>query len=133
MKRIVSLFSLLFVLTVSATFKKEKEPTLTGMWRETWYDSTGSGVDFNDIYQVIHKKDKITMSCSDKAYYSFDHIHLTGMNFTFQLTNNSDPEDIYIMAYNLEVSPTWSQMKGTAVTNKGVEASIILDRIGRER
>lgn len=122
----------MFLQSFSPFKKNQPANNLSGIWEETWGTPTDEEKIKSepDQYKIQQKGNNIYMVClKKKKYYSFSHIHLTDNNFTFQLTNSLDPEHPLVIAYNLYLDETGNRMEGTALTNKGVEAEIVLKRI----
>jgi hypothetical protein len=107
----------------------EESVNFSGVWEELWNKGQGMNGSIQDQYHIQHKGAELKITCPADPGYTFDHIHLTDNNFTFQLTNSNDPDDLYIVAYNLYLNQTGDLFEGTAVTNKGVEAEVEWKRI----
>ena len=135
MKKIFAFTFLGFFLVLLSSLTLKKDPAvlnISGTWEETWgVRGTESEIPYHDQYVIRHKKETIKMTCPKESKFSFDHIHLTDNNFTFQLTNAVDPDDPYVMAYNLKVNDQATFMYGTVLTNKGVETRIELRKVGK--
>lgn len=130
MNKWIGLGFLMILLQGCTVFRQDTGSIdLNGTWEETWDPGKNSSVSYHDHYLIHQRGETITMSSPNRPTYTFSHIHLTDRNFTFQLTNPDDPADIYVIAYNLMVDKSGTFMKGTALTNKGVEAVIELKRI----
>jgi len=101
-----------------------KAISISGNWSEFWPDLA-----YNNTYVIKQKGDEIKMACLERSYYEFSHIHLTDKNLVFRITNTIDPEDIYLLDYNLFLNKQGDKLIGTVVTNHGVDDEVELVRL----
>jgi hypothetical protein len=97
--------------------------TLIGEWKEYWGLNTNTDVTYNDIYIITVNGDDIEMSSIGRSYY-FQNILLEENKFSFRLSNSGTTID-----YRLTMDVDGKTLAGQAITNNGVIAEIIWEKI----
>ena len=98
--------------------------SISGNWTVNW-----SSLTYHNTYVIKQKGDDIEMYCLERSYYEFSHIHLTDNNLVFRITNTIDPDDLYVLDYNLFLNKQGDKLTGTVVTNHGVDDEIELVKL----
>jgi hypothetical protein len=129
----VLLLVLGLLLASCATLREVKPDPLSGVagvWKEHWVDEEGD-LGYNDLYYFSVTDGSFLISCPEYPAFVFSEIRFDGRHLGFTLTNVDDPNDFYIMEYELELSDDGREFIGYTHTNKDVTAQIRLEKMER--
>lgn len=103
---------------------------LLGWWRETW--AAGSGREGGERDQLeISLPGRLVIWCPDKPHYRFDEIDFDGERLDLRLIDARDPQDPYVVVYELDLSPDGRRLVGRAKTNRSTTVNVEWSRVER--